>query len=56
MKKKCSKVILFVLLRKAFKTPSHGKSPLDPPRGLNEQDFSVKLAKKNLTDKGVPPP
>ena len=41
-------------VREGFKTPSHGKCPLGgyPPRGLNGQDFSVKLAKKNLTDKG----
>ena len=44
--------------REGFKTPSHGKCPLGgypPPRGLNGQDFSVKLAKKNFTDKGGTP-
>ena len=36
------------LIRKDFKTPSHGKCPLGgyPPPGGYGQDFSVKLAKK----------
>ena len=57
---KCYGVSLCYCVREGFKTPSHGKSPLGGypplPRGLNGQDFSVKLAKKNLTDKGGTPP
>ena len=46
------------LLRKDFKTPSHGKCPLGgypPPGGLRTR-FFCKVSEKNLTDKGGTPP
>ena len=45
------------VLRKGFKTPSHGKCPLGgypPPGGLRTR-FFCKVSEKNLTDKGGTP-